>query len=89
MFENFCVIPYFWAMTGEAKGDQINEQRGMGVQEVKTQEWGGSSRGKGVMSQSRLLGVKTQGEGRRRGGIWTAAARECQMFKGDINKMVL
>ena len=29
------------------------------------------------------------GEGKRRGGIWTAAARECQMFKGDIHKMVL
>lgn len=25
MFEN--IIPYFWAMAGEAKGDQINEQR--------------------------------------------------------------
>lgn len=25
MFEN--IISYFWAMAGEAKGDQINEQR--------------------------------------------------------------
>lgn len=36
-FENNCVIS-FWAMTGEAKGDQINEQRGMGVQEETIQE---------------------------------------------------
>lgn len=29
-----------WAMAGEAKGDQINEPRGTGVQEGKTQEVG-------------------------------------------------
>ena len=34
-------------MNGEAKGDQINEPRGMGVQEAKTQDVGKYQRGRG------------------------------------------
>ena len=41
------------------------------------------------MSQSRLLDLKTLGEGKRMGRIWIAAARGCQMFKGNIHKMAL
>lgn len=38
------------------------------------------------MSQNRLLDLKTLGEGKRMGRIWIAAARDCQMFKGNFIK---
>lgn len=70
-------------MTGEAKGDQIDETRGMGIQKGKTQEGGKHQMGRGSeLVQASCL--ESQQKGRRRGRFWTAAAREYLMFKEDL-----
>lgn len=73
-----------WAVAGEAKRDQINEQRRMGVQEGKTQEGEG---GQGRSGKEPGGHLQTQQEGGRRDGTQAAAARELQMLKGISKKV--
>lgn len=55
-------------MTGEAKGDLINETKGTGIQKGKTQEGGKHQMGRGSeLGQASCL--ESQQTGRRRGRI--------------------
>lgn len=61
---------------------QINELGGTGVQEGKTQEVGSTKSESSELGQASCL--ESQGEGRIRDRIWTAAPRGHLMFKGDL-----
>ena len=86
MFEN--IISYFWAMAGEAKGDQINEQRLMskGCSRGKDPGMGRKQQKEKGHEPEEAARLEDSGGGKIMGRIWIAEARDVRCLKGIFIK---